>query len=1359
MSLPGGPSDKIGNRYELWWTVSQFVRIINGEADSIRIEDPTIDKAEFVITAGGCREFHQVKRSHLRGKWSLSELGSPKHQLLQAMFNQLSTSIDTRFVFVSGSEARELEELTKRAADAKDLKEFELEFVCAKSQKQNFNRLKGVWNTDTATAYEILRRIKVETANEEWISKYVRDSLSALFLTKPDNVCDALRSFAQDSISTTSGRSSDFFDVVEDLLDEVRGFRNSVKFHVVVVCRKFDWENDHCFRPLRKDCVEVSVIDFSMDEVKSVIESGGFKADLFNAKQLELLCLPQNLSLFLDTNYDLGSRPTFLTQKDLFVRYWKEKRQAVKDRIDSPSDHWTDVIQVLCGKMTESQQLSVLEGTLDKFPSDYLDAMVSEGVLSFDQNRYGFGHEAFFDYCFARGFVAKDESLTEFLTKSEQHLFRRAQVLQVLIYLRDADRERYCKELRALLTDTAIRCHLKDLAVAVAVEMPNPEESEWNILAPWIESELEAIKTGKPNPDKFASLVWNRFSTSQPWFQIADAKGLVGDWLTSENDHLVDTGVNYVYYHLEQSFDKLAALLEPFVGRGGGWPQRFQSVMYRADLRSSRRYFELFLRLIDDGTLDDDDSNDNTFWYNLDSLADEHADWIPEALSHWLLRRLSVIQEACPSGEVPNWQDLFEHHNSGLKNIHEFANQFPDKFAQHVLPVILKISDDAAYDKVPPKQGHMFSMSAFNSEYFSIEDACRYAVALAVEKLAESNSGLIAEILADLRNHTTYMSNFLLLRVYTAGAKHFADDAVSELCDKSWRFRCGYSDSPYSVAIQLIKAIAPFCSDENRAKLEKVILDYTPYNERSPGGHRYRGQASFALLSGIPVEWRSKTAQARYAELKRKFLKPISPPRKHGMFMTTVASPIEEAAAEKMTDEQWLKAIKKYDLWENRSDPSKGGAWELGSMFRRFLIKDSDRFARLSLRFPLGTNPTYIEDTLYGLRATEACTKLKLDVCRKAYSESCDECGRAIAGLLGSIKEPLPNDAVQMLSWLATKHPDSQRDLWREKNTDGAPAYGGDILHRGINTTRGCAARSIGSLILSDASYIDRFRATIEQLVNDRSLAVRACAGFTLLKIINHDPKFALEQFAKLIEPQGEQTNSDHLLVTRDVKRFIFDEIRDHFECLRKVVERMLRSEFSEISEAGAQCASLAALYHHDNAENLVAEAVRGNASQRRGVAQVASENIGREDCRSWAEQKLMLLFNDCDSEVCEEAARCFDTLEGQSFESYEDLINKFCGSAAFQENSSSILYALEKSSHQLPGITYSVCEKFLKWFTDANDIRKSRSADSSVAKLILRIYHQHQRDEWAPKCLDLIDQMCLARMYYVGQGLREYER
>ena len=64
MPLPGGPSDKFGNRYELWWTVSQLVRMLHGQAESIRIEDPGLTKAEFLIVSQGRRELHQAKRSH-----------------------------------------------------------------------------------------------------------------------------------------------------------------------------------------------------------------------------------------------------------------------------------------------------------------------------------------------------------------------------------------------------------------------------------------------------------------------------------------------------------------------------------------------------------------------------------------------------------------------------------------------------------------------------------------------------------------------------------------------------------------------------------------------------------------------------------------------------------------------------------------------------------------------------------------------------------------------------------------------------------------------------------------------------------------------------------------------------------------------------------------------------------------------------------------------------------------------------------------------------------------------------------------------------------------------------------------------
>lgn len=1514
MPLPGGPANKLGNRYESWWTIRQLVRIIDKEADSIRIEDPNFDKAEFVVAVGDCRELHQAKRSHPEGKWNLSDLRS----ILQVMFEQLSASENTRFVFASGSDAPELKVLTERAIDSKNQKEFESVFVDAQTQKEALERLKGIWETDTATAYKLLHRIEVSTIDERELEDKVRELLQARFLSSPE-VCDALRNFAEDSIhkcinwddlisylsgrgfslrrltkpsdapsliseatdcylkstkrglirdplisrsatkdlltkikgsatiggdyvltgkagggktgcviecvealrqssdpiavlafrldqidpvsstkelgksleleespalvleaaakaisgeavliidqldavSTTSGRSTDFFDVVEDLLKEVRGLRERVKLHIVAVCREFDWENDHRLRRLlAEDDAKILVADFPLDEVKSSLEAGGFNTGLFDAKQLELLRLPQNLSLFLDANYNSGSQPEFFSEKDLFDLYWDKKRNVVNERTAFSSDNWANIIQILCDEMTESQQLSVAKEKLDQFPNDYLTQMASEGVLSFDGKRYGFGHETFFDYCFARAFIAKEDSLVSFLVSSGQHLFRRAQVRQVLVYLRDANRGRYCRELRGLLRDERIRYHLKDLAVTLAVSMPNPEEDEWNVISPWIESELEVIKSGEPNPDKFASLVWDRFYHSQNWFQITDKKDRTVSWLTSDNEGVIDMGVDYVRIHQEHAGDKVADLLEPFAEKTGKWPQRLNRVMQRATFGNSRRLFDLFLKLIDDGILDN-----SNFGIRLYGRSKVPPDWIAEVVAHWLRRRLSITQEAKDDTGKIDWRKLFDRDILGPEPIQYSASEASEEFTKHVLPVILKIADEAVYEEITdiPRRDAVWG-SFVRGEHGLIDQVYRNAISLAIEKLAETQSESIDKILTKLRSRETHMANFLLLRAYTTGAEHFANDAVSDLCDETWRFQCGYSDNSYWITMQLIKAITPLCSDKNRAKLEKAIMDYTSPWERTPEGCKYRGQACFNLLSGIPVELRSRDAQYRYMELEQEFIESDSSPQDEDLGFI-VGSPIDETVAEKMTDEQWLKEIKKYNseewvpYWEN---PEKGGALELAQMLQEFVKREPERFARLSLRFSSDTHPFYIGHTLQGLKETEISIELKLEVCRKAYNEYLNDCGIAIAELLGSIEEPLPDDAVQMICWLATKHSDPEKELWNEEATGGNPSYGGDILTHGINTTRGQAAWAICDLIQRNSSYIERFRTTIEQLVNDNSVAVRACVGSTLLAVLEHDSELALRQFLRLIESRDSQPSDDRLLATRDVQDFIRCGLYDHFEDLQIVIEKMLRSNLPKTNESGARLASIALLLQHDSAEYLVEEALCGNPSQRLGVAKVASSNIGEEAYQQWSEKKLMLLFDDDDSEVLQEVARCFRSLEGQSLEPYENLIIRFCNSAAYQEDSFSLLHVLEESPHKLPSITHIVCEIFLERFgEEANDFSTSRAVDiSNVSKLILRTYHQHQCDEEvAKKYLDLIDRMCLDKVDDIRTDLDQYER
>ena len=268
----------------------------------------------------------------------------------------------------------------------------------------------------------------------------------------------------------------------------------------------------------------VEVTEFTTAEVETVLTETGFDSALFHKRQLELLRLPQNLSLFLEAAFDVSHAPVFGTAKELFDRYWTEKRRSVASRVTLSPDPWLEVMQTLCDAMTAAQQLSVPTETPDRFAPDYLDQLASEGVLTFDGRRYGFGHESFFDYCFARVFFTRSESLVSFLRASEQHLFRRAQVRQVLAYLRDADAARYARELRGLLSDEGIRAHIKDLAFALLAEVTGPTEEEWVIWNEWVEPELAAIKAGTPNPDKLSTLAWRRFFGSSSWFAFADER-------------------------------------------------------------------------------------------------------------------------------------------------------------------------------------------------------------------------------------------------------------------------------------------------------------------------------------------------------------------------------------------------------------------------------------------------------------------------------------------------------------------------------------------------------------------------------------------------------------------------------------------------------------------------------------------------------------------------------------------------------------------------------------------------------------------------------------------------------------------
>ena len=146
-----------------------------------------------------------------------------------------------------------------------------------------------------------------------------------------------------------------------------------------------------------------------------------------------------------------------------------------------------------------------------------------------------------------------------------------------------------------------IRLHLKELAFALLAGATDPGEDEWAVWDAWLPPALKALREGVPNSNPVSELAWRKFFGSPFWFGFSEQRGVVVRWLDSDNDRLADMAVSYLGVHHRDAPDRVAAMLEPYADGGGQWSVRLRNLMQRAQFQASRRLFDLFLRLVDNG--------------------------------------------------------------------------------------------------------------------------------------------------------------------------------------------------------------------------------------------------------------------------------------------------------------------------------------------------------------------------------------------------------------------------------------------------------------------------------------------------------------------------------------------------------------------------------------------------------------------------------------------------------------------------------------------------------------------------------------------------------------------------------------
>jgi hypothetical protein len=211
----GGIADKVGNRYEGRIALWRIGPRLHEPHDSVRarFEEPGDDRFEWwVQRTDGSRTYTQVKRQQsVDEEWTIGTLVS--RGVLPAFGLRLGEEPAARCEFFSALSASHLQQMAEDARMAKDLAEFEAQFVAAKEKKKSWQTLVTAWpDANAEQAWRRLQRVTAGNVDEQTLRETLRAHAQALVDAPPDDVIARLGEYLDNHlcVELTAGDVWDF---------------------------------------------------------------------------------------------------------------------------------------------------------------------------------------------------------------------------------------------------------------------------------------------------------------------------------------------------------------------------------------------------------------------------------------------------------------------------------------------------------------------------------------------------------------------------------------------------------------------------------------------------------------------------------------------------------------------------------------------------------------------------------------------------------------------------------------------------------------------------------------------------------------------------------------------------------------------------------------------------------------------------------------------------------------------------------------------------------------------------------------------------------------------------------------------
>ena len=1154
-----------------------------------------------------------------------------------------------------------------------------------------------------------------------------------------------------DAVSDMSGRASSVRRVLLQLLRQARYYR---KLKVVFSCRSFDLENDHEFRAIAdpRFCTRIDVAPLRWTEdVLPVAKRLGIGVEQAGPKVLALLCQPIGLAIAAEL---ARTGPVELGHIEHISQLYDELLK-LRDRelraLHQPPWSLYDALGSIARSMSEREQLAAPASVLDRFPGA-TDMLQQAGLVVVSGQRLALMHESLFDYLHAREFVSQGNRLQDFLLRSEQTLFRRTQVRQILAQERDLDRNGYLSDLKFILTDNRVRPHVRDLVMKWLATIADPSIEEWNL-----------VLTSEDGSESLPRHTGRVIFGNKGWLLLLDAQEILDSWFDAENDDDLfwilravegmakadqSDAVRLLSRFLNRRPDKAALLLRCFT-----WFQPDYEMPDVADIviRCLGLCDAMAIEAIGEGSF---------------SIADGWVKHAPVNAGRILAAILNNWYRHHETGTP--FGDEAHHVHRDFYHFNELAEADPVTALRSVIPAMRVAMDRTEVGDKRPSEDRLWYWR--RKDRGSGPHAVEFIdmVRGALQRVAQTDPERIPDLLAPLdpRHHLTALH--LLLEAISANPA--LAPLLEEQADNPGLFEAGWHHADAFSAGKAMAASWPMLRTEVREHLEMRLMrlypelafaarcsrksklpekdgDWSPdqYKQWARHGIADAGKTQWSTFRQLTDIELSPVSQSRARELERKF-QGREPEEPDGIRSGSSRSPIAPDKAKRMSDQAWLSAIR--TDWSIRRRQSSidfvGDAGDLARVLQEETKANPQRFLALFWKLPSDAPPVFARGILHAIAQTHLDTDALEELLTRLEDQSPwqpDE--HTLLWLITQREEgALGQKAMAVLMQLAAngdvgkEHDSTQKEKEKpEPLFRTAMNVGHELAWRGRETARGKAIDLLGRQAWHDKAQFEQHRALVDRVIDERGPdRLLAAIGISVQAAIKHGTPDAAKWLGRMLDlaPLALANDSGRAALLH------LDQL-DH-DAARPILMAMLNSTTAPLS---ALAAALIFVRSFDDPRwSSERELILGGSEEwRAAAAHVAANQVERDSYDAELNMLIIKFFNDESELVRTAAADVFRSLDTGAMAIHADLYRGYLNSRSFEGERTYFMHRLEDAPAQLDPLVLELIEMAAAKVSTAAANRGT--IGYRLWEPLMRIYTSNEGDAAVrQRCLDIIDKL-----------------